>query len=76
MDLKPLTKERANIRVNKKAFQYDAYRPLFWSGKGSGVEADPPVNRMTDTCENITLPKLRLRVVWIKNNGQLVTVRL
>ena len=43
-----------------------------WSGrgrygpKGYGGEAlPPPVDRMTDTCENITFPKLRWRAVKI-----------
>ena len=67
MDSKPLTKGRANIRLNKKAFQYDAYHPLFWCRGGRvGVSAQhSPPCRQTP-----------LRVVMIKNDGQLVTVRL
>ena len=37
-----------------------------WSGDGipACTEADsPPVNRITDTCKNITLPQLSLRAV-------------
>ena len=34
-----------------------------WSGGWGGIpactEADPPVNRITHACENITLPQLR-----------------
>ena len=32
-----------------------------WSGGGipACTEADPPVNRITHACENITLPQLR-----------------
>ena len=33
-----------------------------------GCTPPPPMNRMTDRCKNITLPKLRLRVVKIKSN--------
>ena len=39
---------------------------LLWGGvysgestRGGGGLADPPVNRMTDACKNITLPQLR-----------------
>ena len=36
---------------------------LVWGECGipACTEADPPVNRITDTCENITLPQLRCR---------------
>ena len=57
--------------MNKKAFHYYAYRPLFWFSGGlpNPLDADPPVgrpppdsdpqsvNRMTDPSENITLPQ-------------------
>ena len=64
-----------NNNFNKNAFQQDAYRPLQWPpGWGGGVvcpggvfpvragihaPAPPPVNRITDAYENITLPQLR-----------------
>ena len=61
----------------KKAFQQDAYRPLQWPSEGvsawgggsllRGVcpsacwDTPHPVDRMTDACENITLPQLCCR---------------
>ena len=32
-----------------------------WSQGGVPAQVFPPVNRMTDACENITLPQLRCR---------------
>ena len=44
-----------------------------WSGDGipACTEADsPPVNRITDTCKNITLPQLSLRAVINDSSGK------
>ena len=63
---------------NKNAFQQDAYRPLHWPSRGEGVcpggvclgvsargctPSSPPMDRMTDPCENITFPQLLLRMI-------------
>ena len=38
-----------------------------WSGEGGGWQSPPPVNRITDTCKNITLATTSLRPVIIYN---------
>ena len=60
-----------NFNLNKNAFQWDAYHPLQWPSLLQHTSpfprhAHPPakrplprVNRITDACENITLPQLR-----------------
>ena len=42
-----------------------------FSGGGiqAGTEADPPVNRMTDRCKNITLPQTSLWTVIKQLDG-------
>ena len=56
-------------RRNKNAFQKDVYRPLvdripaciaggvYLPMGGGPAQVLPPVNRITDTCKNITLPQ-------------------
>ena len=47
----------------------------WWGGIPACTEADPPVNRMTDRCKNITLATTSLRPVTISCQGMVSAVK-